>query len=176
MSDESGLERSSREEADLITQRTTVREALASEVTQPCVVEEAADLVHICERLGESRGVDVVAVVDDAGRLTGIIPLRLVLDELFLHVAPEDFLADLRGMEGVEEFGKLSRARSARDLMQSAVHVTMEDSVREAFSRMHERRLEGLPIVDKGMQVVGYLSRLELIRLWLRKHGLERGP
>jgi CBS domain-containing protein len=171
MSDES----SRREEADLITQRTTVREALGTDATRPYVVEEDADLVGICERLGEAPGVDVVGVVDDARRLRGIIPVRLLLDELFLHVAPADFLNDLRAMEGVEEFGKLSRARSARDLMQPAVYVTMEESVREAFGRMHERRLEGLLIVDKDMHVVGYLSRLELIQLWLRKHRREPG-
>jgi CBS domain-containing protein len=172
MSDES----SRREEADLITQRTTVREALGTDATRPCVVEEGADLLRICERLGETPGVDVVAVVDDARRLSGIIPVRLLLDELFLHVAPEDFLNDLRAMEGVEEFGKLSRARSARDLMQPAVYVTMDESVRDAFGRMHERRLEGLLIVDREMHVVGYLSRLQLIQLWLQKHGREPGP
>ena len=175
MSDGSSLERSQREEADLSTQRTTVRQAVGSEARQPCVVEEGADLVRICEQLGGTPGVDVVAVVDDTRRLSGIIPVRLLLDELFLHVAPEDFLADLRAMEGVEEFGKLSRARSARDLMQPAVYVTMDESVREAFGRMHERRLEGLPIVDKDMQVVGYLSRLQLIQLWLQKHRREPG-
>jgi len=175
MSEQSSQERSQREEADLITQRTSVREALGREGIQPCTVEESADLLHICERLGEAPGVDIVVVVDEAGRLRGIIPVRLLLDELFLRVAPEEFLADLRAMEGVEEFGKLSRARSARDLMQPAVYVTMDDSVREAFSRMHERRLEGLPIVDKEMRVVGYLDRLQLIQLWLQKHRRERG-
>jgi CBS domain-containing protein len=176
MSDKSRRERTRREEADLITQRTTVREALGAEAAQPCVVGEGADLVRLCARLSEVPGVDVVAVVDDARRLRGIIPVRLLLDELFLHVAPEDFLADLWVMEGIEEFGKLSRARSARDLMQPAVYVTMDDSVREGFSRMHERRLEGLPIVDKDMHVVGYLSRLHLIQLWLQKHRREPGP
>jgi len=171
-----GEERSRGEEADAITQRTSVREALGKDVIRPCVVDETADLLHICERLGDAPGVDVVAVADEAGRLRGIIPVRLLLDELFLHVAPEEFLADLRLMEGVEEFGKLSRARSARDLMQRPVYVTMDDSVREAFSRMHEPRLEGLPIVDDEMRVVGYLSRLQLIRLWLQQHGREAGP
>ena len=176
MSDKSRRERTRREEADLITQRTTVREALGADAPQPCVVEEAADLVRICVQLSGVPGVDVVAVVDDARRLRGIIPVRLLLDELFLHVAPEDFLADLRAKEGVEEFGKLSRARSARDLMQPAVYVTMEDNVREAFSRMHEQRLGSLPIVDEEMRIVGYLSRLQLIRLWLQKHRREPGP
>jgi CBS-domain-containing membrane protein len=52
----------------------------------------------------------------------------------------------------------------------------MDDSVREAFSRMHERRLEGLPVVDKDVRVVGYLGRLQLIQLWLQKHRREGGP
>ena len=160
----------------MITQRTSVREALGGKSLQPCVVEESVDLLRVCERLGETPGVDIVAVADEAGHLRGIIPVRLLLDELFLHVAPEEFLADLQAVGGVEEFGKLSRARSARDLMQPAVYVTMDDSVRDAFSRMHERRLEGLPVVDKDMRIVGYLGRLQLIQLWLQKHRRETGP
>jgi CBS domain-containing protein len=176
VSEQHSEERSRHDEADMITQRTSVREALGGKRLQPCVVEESADLLRVCERLGEAPGVDIVAVADEAGRLRGIIPVRLLLDELFLHVAPEEFLADLRAVGGVEEFGRLSRARSARDLMQPAVYVTMDDSVREAFSRMHERRLEGLPVVDKDVRVVGYLGRLQLIQLWLQKHRREGGP
>ena len=176
VSEQDSEERSRRDEADVIARRTSVREAVGRVGIEPCVVGEEVDLLGVCERLGEAPGVDTVAVVDEARRLTGVIPMRLLLDGLFLHVAPEEFLADLRVMEGVEEFGKLSRAHSARDLMQPAVYVTLDDSVREAFSRMHERRLEGLPVVDKDMRVVGYLDRLQLIRLWLQKHRRETGP
>ena len=176
MSEQNSEERSRRDEADVIARRTSVREVVGKVGVEPCVVGEEIDLLGVCERLGETPGVDTVAVVDQAGRLAGVIPMRLLLDVLFFHVAPEEFLADLRAMEGVEEFGKLSRAHSARDLMQAAVYVTMDDSVREAFSRMHERRLEGLPVVDKDMRVVGYLDRLQLIRLWLRKRRRETGP
>jgi CBS domain-containing protein len=176
VSEQDSEERSRQDEADVTARRTSVREAVGSVGIEPCVVGEETDLLGVCERLGETPGVDTVVVVDQAGRLTGVIPMRLLLDGLFLHVAPEEFLADLRVMEGVEEFGKLSRAHSARDLMQPPVFVTMDDSVREAFSRMHERRLEGLPVVDKDMRVVGHLGRLQLIRLWLRKHRAETGP
>ena len=175
MTDEKGEERSRREEADLIAQRMSVRDVLGMAAVGPCVVEEDAGLLHICEQLAEAPGVHTVAVVGKTGRLTGIIPISLLLDALFLHVAPEEFLADLRLMEGIEEFGKLSRARSAQDLVQAAVYVTMGDSVREAFSRMHERRLDGLPVVDEEMRVVGYLDRLQLIRLWLRKRRRGEG-
>jgi CBS domain-containing protein len=170
MSDESSRERSQGEEADLITQRTSVREAMGRVGIAPCVVAEETDLLGVCERLGQTPGVHTVAVVDETGRLAGVIPMRLLLDGLFLHVAPQEFLADLWEMEGVEEFGRLSRARSARDVMQPAVFVSVDDAVREAFSRMHSQRLEGLPVVDKEMHVVGYLDRLQLIRLWLQQH------
>jgi CBS domain-containing protein len=176
MSEQNNEERSRQDEADIVAGRTTVSEAVGKVGVEPCVVREEMSLLAVCERLGETPGVDTVAVVDEAGRLTGVIPSSLLLDGLFLHVAPEEFLADLRAMEGIEEFGKLSRAHTARELMQRPVYVTMDDSVREAFSRMHERRLEGLPVVDQDMRVIGYLDRLQLIRLWIRKHREETGP
>ena len=175
MSEQNSEERSRGEEADLITQRTSVGEAMSKVGIEPCVVAQETELVAVCERLGEAPGVQTVAVVDKTGHLAGVIPIRVLLDGLFLHVAPEEFLADLRAMEGVEEFGRLSRGRSAGDVMQPPVFVTMDDNVREAFSRMHARRLEGLPVIDKEMRVVGYLDRLQLIRLWLRMHRREGG-
>ena len=175
MSEETNQPRSRREEINAANQGATVREALGKEALQACVVDEGADLLDVCLRLSEVPGVDIVAVTGEAGRLKGIIPVRLLLDELFLQVAPEEFLADLRVVEGIEEFGKLSRARSARDLMQPAVYITMNDSVRRAFRRMHEERLEGLPVVDDEMRVVGYLHRLQLIQVWLRDHRREAG-
>jgi len=173
MSEQTNQPRSRGEEINAANQGATVREALGSEAPQACVVDEAADLLDVCLRLSEVPGVDIVAVTGEAGRLKGIIPVRLLLDELFLQVAPEEFLADLRVVEGIEEFGKLSRARSARDLMQPAVYITMNDGVRRAFRRMHEERFEGLPVVDDEMRVVGYLHRLQLIQAWLREHRRE---
>jgi CBS domain-containing protein len=46
--------------------------------------------------------------------------------------------------------------------------VTGDDLARDAFALMHERQLEGLPIVDNEMKVVGYLDRLHLVQLWLK--------
>jgi CBS domain-containing protein len=134
-------------------------------------VREDEDLLVTTEQLGALPGVHTVAVVDSQERLVGIIPMRLVLDDLFLEVAPEEFLADLKDTEGVEEFGRISRARTAGELMEEPAFVTMDDTARDAFARMHERKLEGLPIVDAEMKVVGYLDRLQLLRLWLKQHG-----
>jgi hypothetical protein len=43
--------------------------------------------------------------------------------------------------------------------------------VRIAFERMHEHKLNGLPIVDGDRRVVGYLDQLELLLVWVRATG-----
>ncbi len=152
------------------TKRTLVREALEKVGSKGCVVSAGDDLAAVSESLADSPGVHTVTVVDDQGRLVGVIPMRLLLDELFLDVAPEEFLVGLREIENVEEFGRIIRARTAGELMEEPAYVTMDDTVRDAFTRMHERKLEGLPIVDEELRVEGYLDRLQLVRHWLKRH------
>jgi len=157
-----------------VGKHTLVRDALRSAGSEACVVSLDDDLMAVTESLTSSAGVHTVAVVDKQGRLVGVIPMRLLLDELFLDVAPEEFLVGMRDIEDIEEFGRISRAKVAGELMEEPAQVTLDDTVREAFARMHERRLEGLPIVDAKMKVVGYLDRLQLIRLWVRRYGKGR--
>lgn len=157
------------EQGPAITRQTKVREALEAAGIEPCLVPKEEDIRETVERLCQRPSVRTVAVVDNEGRLVGVIPLRLLLDELFYMMAPEEFLVEMRDREMVEEFGRISRARTAGELMQEPVWVTMEDTVREAFIKIHERNLGGLPIVDAERRVLGYLDRLQLIRLWLRR-------
>ncbi len=159
-----------REEADAITRDTLVGEALGRVGIEPCIVGEEDDLMQVTEAMAAKPGTQTAAVVDKARRLVGTIPMRLLLAELYLRVAPEEFLVGMRAIEEVEEFGKISRARTAKELMQPPVFLTREDSARDAFVRMHENKLDSLPVVDKEMRVVACLSRLQLLRLWLQKH------
>jgi CBS domain-containing protein len=167
----------SEEEADAITRETSAGEASRLVGIPACIVKEEDDLRQVAESMAASLGTQTAAVVDREGRLVGVIPVRLLLAELYLHVAPEEFLVGMRAFENIAEFGKLSRARNAKELMQPPVYVTTTDSAREAFVKMHEHKLESLPVVDKEMRVVACLSRLQLVRLWLQKHQewAERG-
>ena len=170
--------RPSEEEADAITRDTSVDEAMGRVGISACVVREEDDLLQVAEAMAANLGTHTAAVVDEQGCLVGIIPMHLLLAELYLHVAPEEFLVGMRAFENIEEFGKISRARKANELMQSPVYLTTEDSARDAFIRMHENKLDSLPVVDKEMQVVACLTRLQLVRLWLHKHQkwAEPGP
>ncbi len=170
--------RPSEEEADTITRDTSVDEAMGLVGISACIVKEEDDLLQITESMASNLGTHTAAVVDEQGRLVGVIPMHLLLAELYLHVAPEEFLVGMRAFKNIEEFGKISRAQTAGELMQPPVYLTREDSARDAFVRMHENKLDGLPVVDKEMQVVACLTRLQLVRLWLHKHRKwgKRGP
>lgn len=157
------------EEADAFTKQTIVGEAMNIVREDLCIVEATAGLLEITEGMVKGHGEQTTAVVQVEGRLAGIIPMRLLLDELFVHIAPEEFLASLSEPEGVEEFGKISRASTAGELMQAPVCVNVRDTLKSAFVKMHKHGLDGLPVVDDEMHVVGYISLYELMRVWLRR-------
>jgi CBS domain-containing protein len=154
---------------DAITRATPIGEG-GQIAESPCIVRASDDLRQVAEALSAHRRVLTVAVVDDAGALVGIIPSRLLVDELFLQVAPEEFLAEMLDPERIEEYGRMVHARTAGELMQAPVSVTASETFGDAFARMHDNALEGLPVVDAERRPIGYLDQFELIKAWLREH------
>jgi CBS domain-containing protein len=151
-----------------IGRKTTVREAMQRlSGPPPCLVRPDDDVMALVEKAVLSPQVETFAVVDEEQRLLGVIPLRLLLDELFLSVVPEEFLLTMRHLEDIEEFARIARAKRARDLMQPPVAVRADDSIGRAFALLHERGLLGVPVVDEEGRVGGYLDSLQLIALWL---------
>ncbi len=159
-----------RPEADVLTKTTRVSEARSLVGDDPCVVPQDTDLREVAHQVWRRRGVRAVAVVDTEGHLVGVIPLRLLLDELFFHVAPEELISDIRKRERIEEIGRMVRAQTAGELMQEPLYVTLDDTVKDAFVLMHDRDVGGLPIVNDQMRPVGYLDRFQLLEVWLRQH------
>ena len=154
---------------DAITKSTPIGEARRI-AESPCIVREDDDLRTLAEALSVQRRVQTAAVVNDAGTLVGIIPLHLLVDELFLHVSPEEFLTDIMDRERMEEYARMVNANTAGELMMEPVFVTPEDTIGDAFACMHDQHLAGLPVVDEEMRPTGYLDRLELVRVWLQEH------
>jgi CBS domain-containing protein len=158
----------SRKEEGEVAKRLRVSDAVREAPRFTCVVTRDQSVADVAECLSENPGINTAPVVDADGRLLGVIPMRLLLNDLFLRIAPEEFLAGLDAVGGLEEFGRMTRAETAGALMETPAYVTAEDSARHAFALMHERQLDGLPIVDLEMKVVGYLDRLHLVQLWLK--------
>lgn len=156
-----------------ITQHTTIREADSLLAIQPVVVRTGDDLRRVAEAAARNPGARVIAVADQDSRLVGVIPVRLLVDNIYLKVLPEEFLGEITDIERTLSYAKHMGARTAGDLMLEPVSVRMEDTVRDAFGHLHRPDLAGLPITDGEGGVVGYIDQLELLLVWVRACGLE---
>jgi CBS domain-containing protein len=151
------------EEKWLLHRDTPVERAAAILNLQPTIVPADAPLSEVVREMLKAPNVHVACVVSEEGRLVGLLDLRAVADTLFFHVLPEEFLSEVTDLNRVMEFAERSRIRTAADAMQKPVWVRRGESVKDAFRRMHEHRLSGLPVVDEQYHVVGYINLLELL-------------
>jgi CBS domain-containing protein len=156
-----------------ITQATTVSDADKFLHIGPVIVHGDDSLRTAAEKAVENTGCRVIAVVDDSERLIGVLPVRRLLNDIFLKIVPEEFLGEIRDMDAALEYAGHIRARTARDVMLAPVSVRQGDTVRDAFERMHGAKLNGLPIIDDDGQVVGFVDQLELLLVWVQASGRQ---
>lgn len=156
-----------------ITQRTTIREADALLEIESITVRAEDDLRHVAEAAAAHPGARVIAVVDHEERLVGILPVQLLVDNIYLKIVPEEFMGAITDVEQTLAYARNMGARTAGDLMLDPVSVGMDDTVRDAFALLHRPDISGLPITDYERRVVGYIDQLELLLVWVRACGLE---
>lgn len=132
------------------------------------VVTGDTTLDHIARTMIEQPNVHVVSVVAENGRLIGLLELKELADDLYLHILPEEFLSEITDVEKLMTYADRTRALTAKDVMIPPVFVKRGDTVKEAFKRMHENKLPGLPLIDDLYHVVGYINLLELLSLCIK--------
>ncbi len=138
---------------------------------EPTIVRPETPLDEVAQAMLDHCNVHVACVVADDGRLVGLIGLRRLADDLFFHIMPEEFLSEATDLEHVLGYADMSRMRTAADAMQEPVWVKRGETVKDAFKRMHDYRLSGLPVVDDLYHVVGYINLLELIAACFKRVG-----
>ena len=159
---------------EVITQATPISEVASLLLGNDAIVVKQGDsLQHLAGRAVEQPGCRVIAVVDDDGRMIGLVPVRLLVNDIFLKIVPEEFLGVIHDVDDVLEYAQHIRARTAGDIMLEPVSVHGDASVRDAFEIMHKARLNGLPVVNADARVVGYLDQLELLLAWIDATGRE---
>lgn len=156
-----------------ITQGTTIAEADRILRMEPVVVEASASLREVAERAVENTGCRVIAVVDADRRLLGVLPVRALVNDVFLKIVPEEFLGEITDLEGALKYAQHVGARTAGDVMVDPVSVHPDETVRTAFERMHLSHLNGLPITTRDETVVGYVDQLELLIVWVQATGRQ---
>ncbi len=142
---------------------TSVRAVAEILNLQPTLVQKDTPLDEVARAMLAQPNTHVACVVADDGRLVGLVGLRALADDLFFHIMPEEFLSEITDLETVIQYAERTRMRTAADAMRAPVWVKQDETVKDAFKRMHEHRLSGLPVVDDTYRVVGYINLLELM-------------
>ncbi len=157
---------------------TPIAEVDALMKFDPTIVSADTSLDDVARAMLAHPRVHVASVVAEDGRLLGLLKLNALADDLFFHILPEEFLSEITDLEKLMAYADKTRLLTAQDAMTEPVWVKREETVKEAFRRMHDNRLPGLPIVDDCYQVIGYVNLLELLSLCIQMKngdGLSEG-
>jgi CIC family chloride channel protein len=156
------LRRRSLYEAQVATLRDSPahRDALLLDVLRALKVKEVmvrdrtlvtlsprSSAAEILERMADAGAQDVVPVVDDEGRVVG-----LILSETAHVLAAQ---------------GDDARWTIAADLMQPPVSVQPEDDLRAATEKLLANRLRDLPVVDEDGRLLGFVDESEIAKIHL---------
>lgn len=117
-------------------------------------------------RLLRSNGVSAMPVVDQDGSMLGIVSEG----DLILKEDPE-LEGEGRRFEGRArgEARAKAVATTAWELMSAPViWVTPDESLGEAARLMHRRGVKRLPVLDEDRKIVGIVSRVDLLDVFLR--------
>lgn len=163
------------ESPEAITQASAVGDvARLLRGTEPVTVRPGDALRQVAERSVQHPECGVLCVVDAGGALVGLIPVNQLVQDIFVKIVPEEFLSHIGQATEALDYAERLGARTAADIMDPPVSVHPDQTVREAFRKLHETGLAGLPVVDDEGHLRGYLDELELLLAWVEASGRSR--
>jgi len=134
-----------------------------------CQVTPEAELAAIVSAFVEAPALHHVCVVDAEGRLLGLVNRKRLFKSIFSH----HVAADSR----VSKLLQLHTAETSGDIMITDLITTREDEEVDAvISRMIDKNIRELPVLDEQGRVIGFLSLLLLMQKWLEARETESPP
>ncbi|BCB96860.1 CBS domain-containing protein [Dissulfurispira thermophila] len=121
-------------------------------------LKEAVNLLKTAKR-GEDRiGVKGLPVLDEKGRLIGMLSMRDILKVVFPFYMSMMDLGDFTWDGMVESIARRSSDKLVKDVM-SKVIITVDEnaSLMECVDHMIKHNIKRLPVVDKSGKAVGML-------------------
>ena len=130
------------------------------------VVHERATVSEIVDAFVASHHSRVLYVVDDDGRLGGVISLGNLVRHVFFPYHGRE--VDMRHLISMVV------SETARDFMQrEPLFCVVSDDLEEVLERMIERNVKEIPILDDEMRVVADLTIVDLLKHYKRVKGLD---
>ena len=136
---------------------------------EPTIVKTDTPLEEVAGAMMAHQRVHVASVVAEDGRLVGVLSLRTLANSLFFHIVPEEFISEITDINKMMDFAGRSRCQTAEDAMKPPVWVKRGETAKDAFIRMHDNDLPGLPLVDERYHVIGYINMLEMLSIFIEK-------
>jgi CBS-domain-containing membrane protein len=135
--------------------------------TRVITVTRGASFRAIAAALRAHR-VSAFPVVDDGGKVIGVVSEADLLAKQALESEPEGMPGMIAGLLQRKEHEK-ARGTTAGDVMTSpAVTVTPDDTLERAARLMYTRKVKRLPVVDANGDLVGIVSRADLLSVFDR--------
>ncbi|MBU0676317.1 MAG: CBS domain-containing protein [Proteobacteria bacterium] len=123
-------------------------------------VTSDAELASIVRSFVHVPSLHHVCVVDDQGRLLGLVNRKRLFKSIFSHYVAAD--------SRVSKLLMLHLAETSGDIMFTHVITTNEDEeIATVISKMIDKNIREIPVLDENGGVIGLLSLLILMQKWL---------
>lgn len=121
-------------------------------------LKEAVNLLRTARRGEEKVGVKGLPVLDESGRLVGMLSMGDILKAVFPAYLSLMDLGEFTWDGMAESLAKKAAGRKVRDVMSKEVVTVKEDSpLMECVDHMIKKNVKRLPVVDASHRVTGML-------------------
>jgi len=154
---------------------TTVGATQGRLAIEPLLVAQDVDLLVAMRRSSRQPSTRIIGVLDDQGRIVGVVPVQLIAEAVLAHAVPEAFFAELAEVEEVGQFGHAVEARTIGEIMLPPATIAPEATLSDAFRKMHQQHLSGLYVTDEAGIPTGYIDVQELAMRYVEALEEARG-
>ena len=141
--------------------KSCVRDVMATPVV---AVKKTASFKEMIVRMRKAR-VSALPVVDDAGRVVGVVSEADLLNkEADLAAGPGPLASVLR----FRDHEKAAGVTAAQLMTSPPVTVGPDTPLAEAARLMRDRRVKRLPVISASGHLIGILSRADVLRVFTR--------
>jgi CBS domain-containing protein len=146
---------------EVVTISATVKDVMTTSVV---MVRKDASFKEMAAML-RSRRISAFPVVDDAGRVIGVVSEGDLLVKEAVQADGTSVLAALRHLREDDK----ATGITAGDLMtEPAITIGPDAPVEEAARLMYDRRVKRLPVVNAAGRLVGIISRVDVLAVFSR--------
>jgi CBS domain-containing protein len=132
---------------------------------EPAVqVEREKSIKDIVKRFVEHPPMHHICIVDKDGKLQGMINRNQTFQIVFLHhVSADSRVTQLYNLLTAEKAGEL--------IISGVITVTEDEDINAVIRKMIEHDLFEIPVVDKDMHVLGFLTSGQILKKLVKEQG-----